>query len=79
MTDIKARFIKKLLLVLSDSEKSYILETNVLDYAMRGILRQKIDGKLHPVVFYFRKFINVKLNYEIHDKKLLAIIAILKK
>ena len=79
MTDIKARFIKKPLLVSSDSEKSYILETDVSDYAMGGILEQKINEKFHPVIFYFRKFTDAKLNYEIHDKKLLAIIAILKK
>ena len=39
MTDIKARFIKELLLVLSDLKKLYILETDVLDYAMGGILK----------------------------------------
>ena len=79
MTNVKARFIKNFLLVLSDSEKLYILETDASDYAMEGILKQKINEKFHPVVFYSRKFINVELNYEIHDKKLLIIVVILKK
>ena len=79
MTDIKARFIKKSFLILSDPEKSYILETDASDYAMEGILGQKINKKFHPVAFYSRKFTNVEFNYEIHDKKLLTIIAIFKK
>jgi len=79
MTDIKARFTKELLLVSPDSEKLYILETDVSDYAMEGILGQKINEKFHPVVFYSRKFTDAEFNYEIHDKKLLIIIAILKK
>ena len=79
MTDIKARFIKESLLISSDSEKSYILETDASDYAIRGILKQKINRKFHPVIFYSRKFTDVEFNYEIHDKKLLIIIVILKK
>ena len=79
MTNVKARFIKELFLIFSDPEKPYILETDVSDYIIRSILKQKINGKFHPMIFYFRKFINVKFNYEIYDKKLLVIIAIFKK
>ena len=79
MTDIKTRFTEKLLLILSDPEKLYILETDASDYAMGNILGQKINEKLHPVIFYFRKFTDAEFNYEIHNKKLLAIIAIFKK
>ena len=52
MTDVKARFVKKSFLVLSDLKKSYILETNASDYAIRGILRQKINRKLPDGVFH---------------------------
>jgi len=45
MTDVKARFIKNFLLISSDSEKLYILETDASDYTMRGILKQKIKNK----------------------------------
>ena len=79
MTDIKARFIKKYFLISSDPEKSYILKTDASDYAMGGILKQKINRKFHPVAFYSRKFTELKLNYEIYDKKLLIIIVIFKK
>ena len=79
MTDIKARFTEEFFLILLNLEKSYILETDASDYAMKRILRQKIDKKFHPVTFYSRKFINAELNYEIYDKKLLTIIATFKK
>ena len=79
MTDIKARFIEKSFLILSDPEKPYILEIDISDYTIKGTLKQKINKKLHSVAFYSRKFTDVKFNYEIHDKKLLVIIATFKK
>ena len=79
MTDIKARFIKKPLLILLNLKKSYILKTDASDYTIGNTLKQKINKKFHPVIFYSRKFINAELNYKIHDKKLLAIVVIFKK
>ena len=79
ITNVKARIIKKPILVLSDLKKSYILETDASDYTMRGILKQKIDEKLHSITFYFRKFTNTEFNYEIYDKELLIIVATFKK
>ena len=79
MTDIKTRFTEELFLILLDSEKPYILKTDVLNYAIKSILKQKINKKLYSVAFYSRKFTNVKFNYKIYDKKLLTIIAIFKK
>ena len=79
ITDIKIRISEETLLILLDSEKSYILKTDALNRALRATLEQKVNGKLYPVAFYFRKFTDSELNYEIHDKELLAIIAALKK
>ena len=79
MTDVKTRFTKKILLILLNPEKLYILETDASDYAIKGTLEQKINEKFHPVTFYFRKFKDVKFNYEIYDKKLLIIIITFKK
>ena len=31
-----------------------------------------VDGKLHPIAFYSHKFSATEINYEIHDKELLA-------
>ena len=71
MTDIKARFIKESFLISSDPEELYILETDASNYTMKGILKQKVNKKFHPVAFYSRKFIDAELNYEIYNKKLL--------
>ena len=32
------------------------------------------DGRLRLVAFYSRKMVPIELNYEIHDKELLAIV-----
>jgi len=59
-----------------DFIKPFFLETDALDYAFGAILSQYGDDNyLHPVAFYSRNFIASKINYEIHDKKLLAIVA----
>ena len=48
------------------------------DAAIRAVYSQ-LDkkGKLRPVAFFFKKFLPVKLNYEIHDKELLAIVRVI--
>jgi hypothetical protein len=51
------------------------METDALDLALGAILFQEGDGRrLHLVAFYSRKFYAVEINYEIHDKELLAIV-----
>lgn len=32
------------------------------------------DEKLHPIAFYSHNFLTADINYEIHNKKLLAIV-----
>jgi len=50
------------------------VKTNALDYALAAILSIVNEGnKVHLVAFYFCTFTMVELNYDIHDKKLLAI------
>ena len=51
------------------------MEVNVSDYAMGGILSMKCeDGKWRPVAFLSKSLNKTERNYEIHDKKMLAII-----
>ena len=50
------------------------METDVLDYALTAILSiVNKNNEVHPVVFHSRTFIAVELNYDTHDKELLAI------
>ena len=51
-----------------------IVETNALDYALTVILSVvNEDNKVHPVAFHSRTFTVAELNYDTHDKELLAI------
>jgi hypothetical protein len=65
--------------VQNDPEKEKTLETDASDYAIRMRLTQPgDDGKPCPIAFYSRKLIQAELNYDIHDKELLAIVVAFK-
>ena len=58
-----------------ESEKSITLKTNALDQAIKACISQLNDKKrLHLIIFHSKKLTNVKLNYKIHNKKLLTIV-----
>ena len=51
------------------------MEANASDFALGSILSQlEKDGLLHPVAFHTRKFNAAEINYEVHDKELLAVV-----
>lgn len=59
-----------------DPSRPIIVEADASDFALGCILSQaQPDGRLHPIAFYSRKLSAPELNYEIHDKELLAIVA----
>ena len=50
------------------------MKTNASDYALAAILSiVNKDNEVHPVAFHSHTFTMVELNYNIHDKELLAI------
>jgi len=52
-----------------------IIESDASDFAIGAVLSQRDEkGRLHPVAFHSRKFQLAEINYEIHDKELLAIV-----
>ena len=58
-----------------DAQKPVIIETDTSDFAIGVILTQRDnEGRLHQVAFHSRKFQPTEINYEIHDKELLAIV-----
>jgi len=58
-----------------ESEKLIMLKTNASDEAIKACISQLDDKRhLHLIAFYSRKLTDAELNYEIHDKKLLAIV-----
>ena len=51
-----------------------VVETDASDYALAAILSiYTSDGEIHPVAFHSRSFNSAELNYDTHDKELLAI------
>ncbi len=63
-----------------DPELDTVLETDASDYAMGAILLQVgHNGVLRPVAFESRSLAAAQLNYEIHNKEMLAIILALTK
>jgi hypothetical protein len=73
--NLKTAFTTAPILVHPNFAKAFYLETDASDFALGAVLSQiGEDGKLHPVAFYSRKFSAAEINYEIHDKELLAIV-----
>ena len=69
-----------LILAIFNSEREAILEIDVLDYTIGVCLTQKgDDSKIRIVAFYSRKITRPKLNYDIHDKKLLTVVEALRE
>ncbi|KAM0717753.1 hypothetical protein Q7P37_006085 [Cladosporium fusiforme] len=73
--ELKTRFSTGPILVIYDPTKSVTVETDASDYAIGACLSQPDEKrKLRPVAYLSRKMTPAKLNYEIHDKELLAIV-----
>jgi hypothetical protein len=73
--ELKRRFTTAPILRQFDPMKVCIVETDASDFALGAVLSQKgDDGRLYPVAFHSRKFTLAEINYEIHDKELLAIV-----
>jgi hypothetical protein len=55
-------------------DKQIVIETDTSDYAIAAILSIITnDGELHLIAFHSRTFTTSELNYDTHDKELLAI------
>ena len=76
---LKDRLTQAPVITIFDPEKEAILETDASDFAIGACLNQKNEqGKLQPVAYYSRKMSPAELNYDIHDKELLAIVEAFK-
>jgi hypothetical protein len=55
--------------------KPFLIRVYASDFALGSILSQQgEDGHFYLVAFHSREFNAVKINYELHDEKLLAIV-----
>jgi len=51
-----------------------ILETDASDYILAAILSTWSNSEICPIAFHSRAFSAAEINYDMHDKELLAII-----
>ena len=71
---LKKAFTSAPILTHRIPDAQLIVETNALDYALAAILSIiNEDNEVHPVAFHSCTFTVAELNYDTHDKKLLAI------
>ena len=56
-----------------------VVKIDVLDFALGIYLVQKYLDRWHLVIYYSCKITPLELNYDIYNKKLLSIVAVLKK
>lgn len=75
---IKESLGKNTLLKTFQGNQPTKMETDASDKALGGCILQRENGKWRPIAYYSRKFTPAELNYDIHDKELLAIVASLK-
>jgi len=73
--ELKRRFTTAPILAHFDPTRQVIIESDASDFALGTVLSQRDEeNRLHPVAFHSRKFQLAEINYEIHEKELLAIV-----
>jgi len=71
---LKQAFISAPILMHWVPDAQLVVETNALDYALAAILSiMTEDNEVHPIAFHSRTFSALELNYDVHNKELLAI------
>ena len=72
---LKKQFIIESILVIPDLDNKMRMEVNASDFITEGVLYIEYnDGKQRPVA-YLQKLLNkTEINYEIHNKEMLAVI-----
>ena len=77
--ELKEKIMSQPVLSLPKREGKFRVETDTLGYAIGGVLSQEQDGKWKLIAFLSRTMQPAERNYEIYDKKLLAIVEALFK
>jgi hypothetical protein len=73
------KFTKAPILTTFNPIKKIILKTDSLDFVIRACLNQLDENsKFKLIAYYSRKLSPIELNYDIHNKELLAIIVAFK-
>jgi len=62
-----------------DPKAPMILETNASNCELVAILSTQSDSEICQIAFHSRAFSIAEINYDIHNKELLAIVELFKK
>ena len=77
--ELKGMFTTKPVLAALDLDKEFRVEANVSNYATGGVLSMKCSDEIwRPVTFISKSFSDTERNYEIHNKKMLAVVRCLE-
>jgi len=76
---IKKTFTRAPLLRHWEPDLPLVLETDTSDLALAAILSIHTDGDIHPIAFHSQTLQAAELNYNVHNKELLAIVEAFKK
>jgi hypothetical protein len=55
------------------------IETDALDRVVAGVMSQQLNEEWYLVAYYSKTMAALELNYEIHNKELLAIVKALEE
>ena len=77
--ELKKKITSQLVLSLLKREGKFRVEIDALEHAIGEVLSQEQEGKWKPIAFLSRTMQPVERNYEIYNKKLLAIVEALTK
>jgi len=78
---LKMAVTTALILASPQDSEPFRIKADSSDFASGAVLSQQLSGedKWHPMAFYSKSLSPVERNYEIHDKKMLAIIHVLEE
>ncbi|QRW21239.1 Retrotransposable element Tf2 protein [Rhizoctonia solani] len=78
--ELKSLVTRSPVLIHSNPDLPYYLETDASGVAMGAILSQQgEDNRLHPIAYMSKSFSGAEANYDTHNKELLAIIKALEE
>ena len=77
--ELKKLFTVKPILKIYILSLLIVVETDISDFVLGVYLVQKYLNRWHLVIYYNYKITPLKLNYNIYNKELLSIVAVLKK
>ena len=72
---LKSALVSDLVLIYPDFNKQFYLTTDASNYAIGGVLSQKVDNDLRPISYFSKSLSKSEQNYAVIEKETYAIIS----